>query len=69
MIIEHNSGWQKEDGQYYNQLLNGNRVPNGTYRGKVLELQGYPTVLGDDGSTFYTLDEDGTCLLYTSRCV
>ena len=26
---------------------------------KVLELQGYPTVLGDDGSTFYTLDEDG----------
>ena len=60
MIIEHNSGWQKEDGQYYNQLLNGNRVPNGTYRGKVLELQGYPTVLGDDGSTFYTLDEDGT---------
>ena len=60
MIIEHNSGWQKEDGQYYDQLLNGNRVPNGTYRGKVLELQGYPTVLGDDGSTFYTLDEDGT---------
>jgi len=60
MIIEHNSGWQKEDGQYYDQLLNGNRVLNGTYRGKVLELQGYPTVLGDDGSTFYTLDEDGT---------
>ena len=59
MIIEHNSGWQKEDGQYYDQLLNGNRVLNGTYRGKVLELQGYPTVLGDDGSTFYTLDEDG----------
>ena len=27
---------------------------------KFLELQGYPTVLGDDGSTFYTLDEDGT---------
>ena len=36
MIIEHNSGWQKEDGQYYDQLLNGNRVLNGTYRGKVL---------------------------------
>ena len=52
MIIEHNSGWQKEDGQYYDQLLNGNRVLNGTYRGKVLELQGYPTVLGDDGSNF-----------------
>ena len=59
MIIEHNSGWQKEDGQYYDQLLNGNRVLNGTYRGKVLELQGYPTVLGDDGQTYYTLDENG----------
>lgn len=55
----YNAGWQEDDGQYYNKLINGGTVLNGRFRGKQLELEGYPTVLGDDGQTYYTLDENG----------
>lgn len=58
-VRTYDAGWQEDDGQYYNKLINGGTVLNGRFRGKQLELEGYPTVLGDDGQTYYTLDEDG----------
>ena len=58
-VSVYNAGWQEDDGQYFNKLINGGTVLNGHFRGKQLELEGYPTVLGDDGQTHYTLDENG----------
>lgn len=58
-VRTYDAGWQEDDGQYYNKLINGGTVLNGRFRGKQLELEGYPTVLGDDGQTYYTLDENG----------
>ena len=58
-VRTYDAGWQESDGQYYNKLINGGTVLNGRFRGKQLELEGYPTVLGDDGQTHYTLDENG----------
>ena len=58
-VRTYDAGWQESDGQYYNKLINGGTVLNGRFRGKQLELEGYPTVLGDDGQTYYTLDENG----------
>ena len=58
-VRTYDAGWQEDDGQYYNKLVNGGTVLNGRFRGKQLELEGYPTVLGDDGQTYYTLDENG----------
>ena len=58
-VRTYDAGWQEDDGQYYNKLINGGTVLNGRFRGKQLELEGYPTVLGDDGQTHYTLDENG----------
>lgn len=58
-VRTYDAGWEEDDGQYYNKLINGGTVLNGRFRGKQLELEGYPTVLGDDGQTYYTLDENG----------
>ena len=58
-VRTYDAGWQENDGQYYNELINGGTVLNGRFRGKQLEIEGYPTVLSDDGQTYYTLDENG----------
>lgn len=52
-------GYQASDGREYLTMLNGAIHYTGIYRGKTLELAGYQTVLGDDGKTYFTYDENG----------